>query len=82
MMPSLSCDCLDVKIWRTAENLEISLDGLSWVSPDMEDHTDVIMIERLAAGVATPLYLRRTIAAESESDGSVTDLIEMSWMGY
>jgi hypothetical protein len=76
-------DALEVKIWRDeACGLELSLDGLVWVSPDEEDHADVLMIERLAAGQTTTLHLRRTIAPGSVSETSVLDLVKMSWMGY
>ncbi len=75
-------DALEVVMWRTADELELSADGSTWVKPDSETHNDVLRWPRIASGGSETFYLRRTIAPGTAANAGVLDMIQIRWIGY
>ena len=70
-----------IKVWLDAatDDLEISDDGASWVSPTTE--ATALEFPDLAPGSEDTLHLRRTIAAASEADPAVLNHLHIGFSG-
>jgi len=77
-------DMLELRAWIDAETerIEISDDDVTYVSPDAEDHADVLFWARLEVNDTETLYVRRTIPASADSQPGVLTLLHFSWDGY
>jgi hypothetical protein len=70
-----------LKVWidPTVSNIEISDDGVAWVSPTTQ--STALALPDLAVGGTDTLHIRRTITAGAGSDGDVETLLHFSYRG-
>jgi hypothetical protein len=61
----------------TVEDLEISDDGVAWVSPTSESAG--LSLGSILPGATTTLHLKRTIPAGADADAQVLNLINLSF---
>ena len=74
---SFTLENLDVWIDSAVSGIEISDDGIVWVSPTTEG-TALSFPDLIATGSDT-LHIRRTIGAASPSDAAVVDLLHLAY---
>ena len=74
---SFTLENLDVWIDAAVSGIEISDDGVVWVSPTTEG--TALSFPNLAASGTDTLHIRRTIGAASPSDPAVIDLLHIAY---
>lgn len=72
-----------LKVWLGPfiDNIEISTDGIAWVTPRSEVDPDVLEYSAVAGGKAATVHFRRTIGAAAPSDPDVLNCVEWSFYG-
>jgi len=79
-------DLLNVKCWideDAVDHLELSKTGAGYVSPDSEDHADVLTWEKIESGDSSnTIYVKHSVPAASPSDAKVLNMLHFSWDGY
>lgn len=80
----ISNEAQDVKVWLDAATvgLEISDDGITYVSPTSEGDGDVLTFASIASGASVPIFTRRTISSSAPSDTDVLNLVQWAWDGH
>jgi len=72
----------DLRVWLdgAVTSLEISDDGLTWVSPSSE--AGALVFGTLAAGASATLYLRRTVGAGAPAAAKVLNVLHARYDGW